>query len=389
VGKVRLRHPPDQRYKVDAAYPRCPQRNPGADHRRTARPHQNTSLAGTRARARARAQPHRRKTNPADTQPGVPKGVRDHTTSVHIEVERATADHQTQQPTSREWGEVAAQLTSATNNTSRMFEYYLASIDSTLKSIGPYLAQVNGLGPSLAQVNKTLERIEQRLRPEVPPTPLAAEEPRQLESFQQLRVVPTPHEHSPAKAEYGLACEIDVYISIGSPTRPRGHEQPSGPSVIEHTTLNTSQSNPDMKQGTIVKYLRKKGTASTMTKRESGSQPTPHGETLVTDGPATPPRDSLTPRRHSPESAYWGAGHETHGPSTRPPVNEQPSGPADTADTSDDNDIHRESGAQPTPHEETLDATGSDTRPSDVSLPHGHGPEMFEWGVDRRYNTYQ
>jgi len=68
-----------------------------------------------------------------------------------------------------------------------MFEPYLASIDSTLKSIGPYLAQVNRLGPCLVQENKTLERIEQQLAPVVP---LAAEELSQIESFQQLRIVP-------------------------------------------------------------------------------------------------------------------------------------------------------------------------------------------------------
>jgi len=249
--------------------------------------------------------------------------------------------------------------------------------------------QVNGLGPCLAQVNKTLERIEQRLAPVVPPTPLAAEEPSQLESFQQLRVVPTPHEDNPAKAEYGVACETDVCISIGSPTRPMVHEQPSEPSVIEHTTLNTSKSNPDMKQGTIIRYLIKKGTASTLTKREAGSQPTPHGKTLITHGCATQPRDSPMPRRHSPERVDWGAGRETHGPSTLPPVNEQPSGPADTANTSDDNDIHGESGAQPMPHKETLDATLPDTWPSDVSTPHGHGPERFDRRVNRRYNTYK
>jgi len=85
----------------------------------------------------------KRKTNPADTQPGVPKGVRNHTTSVYIEVERATADHQTKQPTSREWGEVAAQLTSVANNAARMFESYLASLDDTLKELKPCLAKVN------------------------------------------------------------------------------------------------------------------------------------------------------------------------------------------------------------------------------------------------------
>jgi len=100
-------------------------------------------------------------------QPGVPKGVRDHTTSVHIEVERATLDLQIKQPTNREWGEFAAHLTLAANDKTNKLKLYLASIDGTLK----------GLGPCLAQVNRILERLEQRLAPVVKLTPVVADGP--------------------------------------------------------------------------------------------------------------------------------------------------------------------------------------------------------------------
>jgi len=122
------------------------------------------------------------------------------------------------------------------------------------------------------------------------------------------------------------------------------------------------------------------------THRESGAQPTPLGETLGADGPDT---DVSTPRGHSPERVDWGGIGKTDGSSTRSTVNEQPSGPSVTAGTSDDSAMHREPGAQPTPLEETLGATGPDTQPGDVSTPHGHGPERFDWRVDLRDNIYK
>jgi len=54
--------------------------------------------------------------------------------------ERATAGHRTKQSTSKERSEVAAQLTSAVNDVSRKLEPYLASIDATLKGLGPCVA---------------------------------------------------------------------------------------------------------------------------------------------------------------------------------------------------------------------------------------------------------
>jgi len=50
---------------------------------------------------------------------------------------------------------------------------------------------------------------------------------------------------------------------------------------------------------------------------------------------------------------------------------------------------HRESRAQPTPPGEALASDGPETQPRDVSTPHGHGPERFDWRVDQRDNTYK
>jgi len=151
---------------------------------------------------------------------------------------------------------------------------------------------------------------------------------------------------------------------------------------------------PVIKQRTIIKYLvsLKKGEDGTITRgthRESGAQPTSLGETLGADGPDTPPREVSTPRGHSPERVDCGGAGETYRSSTRPTGNEQPSGPSDTEGTSDDINIYRESGAQPTPLEETLGATGPNTQPRDVLTPQGHGPERFVWRVDLRDNTYK
>jgi len=56
------------------------------------------------------ASPSNSKTNPADTRQNVPRGVRDHTTSVHTEAEQAMLGQQITQPASREWSEWPAQL---------------------------------------------------------------------------------------------------------------------------------------------------------------------------------------------------------------------------------------------------------------------------------------
>jgi len=85
-----------------------------------------------------------KQTNEEDTQSGVAKGVRDNNTSVHIEVEQATSGPQITQPTNRKWVEFSAHLMSVTNDTTKKLELYLASIDSTLKELGPHLAKVDG-----------------------------------------------------------------------------------------------------------------------------------------------------------------------------------------------------------------------------------------------------
>jgi len=163
----------------------------------------------------------------------VPKGVRDHTTGIQIKVEPATADHKTKQPTNREWVEVAAQLTSAANDTARMFERYLASLDDTLKE----------LKPCLAKVNRTLERLEECLAPVVQPKSFVA---KGLDT--QPRDFSMPQRRGPEKVDWGIACETDR-----SPTWPTVNEQPSRPSVTANTI-----SGPAIKQGTIIRYLVKR-----------------------------------------------------------------------------------------------------------------------------------
>jgi len=264
-----------------------------------------------------------RKTNPADTQPGVPNGVRDHTIRVHIEVERATADHKTKQPTSREWVEVAAQFTSAANDTARMFERYLASLDDKLKE----------LKPCLAKVNRTLERLEERLAAVVQPKPFVANG-----LDKQPRDVSTPQRRGPEKVDWGVAYETDR-----PPTQPTVKEQPSRPSVAANTISGTA-----IKQGIILRYFVKKskdGTIIRGTYRKSGAQPTPLGERLGADGPDT---DVSTSRGHSPERVDWGVAREADRSPTLPVVDDTQSRPSVTADTADDDDIGRESGAQPT-----------------------------------------
>jgi len=156
----------------------------------------------------------------------------DHTTSVHIEVERATADHETKQPTSREWGEVAAQLLSVANNTARMFERYLASLDDTLKE----------LKPCLAKVNRTIERLDERLASPVQPELFVADG---LDT--PPRDASTPQRRGHEMVDRGVACETDR-----SPTRPMINEQPSRPSVTANTISGLA-----IKQGTITRYLVK------------------------------------------------------------------------------------------------------------------------------------
>jgi len=186
-----------------------------------------------------------KQTNQKDTQSGVPKGVRDHTTSVHIEVEQTTSDHQIKPPTNKEWGEFAAQLPSAANDTSKRLDLYLASINGTMKE----------LGPCLTKVNRTLERLEKRLAPVVQPTPFVVDG-----LGTQPRDVSTPQGHGPERVDWGVACEADR-----SSTWPTVNEQLSGPSVTESTT-----SFPDID-------------------RESRVQRTPLGETFGATGPDTQP----------------------------------------------------------------------------------------------------
>jgi len=249
-----------------------------------------------------------RETDPAGTPPGRPR------------------DHQTTQLTLSEWSEGAAQLTSAANDTASKLEPYLASIDNTLKGLGPYLAQANWLGPYLAQVNRILERLEQRPAPVVP--------------------------------------------------------QPLMPTVLPASATG-------IQQGTIIRYLVKKSEDLAIargTPRESGVQPTPLEEASGATGPDSQPSVVSTPRGHSPETVDWrgalsgcqvdwGAAGEAEEPLTRPTENEQPSGPSVT----DNADRYRKSRAQPTPPEETPNANGPNTQPSDVPTPQGDYPERFNW----------
>jgi len=208
-----------------------------------------------------------KQTNQKYKQPGVPQGVRDHTTSVHIEVERATSDHQIKKPTNRKWGEFAAHLKLAANDTSKRFELYLALLDGTLKELGPFLAKVN----------RTLERLEQRLAPVVPPTPFVADG---LDT--QPRDISMPQGHGPERVDWGVACEADKWS-----TRPTVNEQPNRPSATV-----TTISDPNIKQGTIIRYLSKKGKDGTITRgthRESGAQPTPLGGRSAPLGPTHSP----------------------------------------------------------------------------------------------------
>jgi len=139
----------------------------------------------------------------------------------------------------------------AANNTSRIFEHYLASLDDTLRE----------LRPCLATVNRTLKRLEELLAPVVQPRKVGAEWPN------------TP------------------------------------PRVVSTSAIV-------IKQGTIIKYLVKRGedqTISRETHRESGVQSTSPGEALGSDGPDTPPRDVSTPGGHSPERVDWGGTDSPHG----------------------------------------------------------------------------
>jgi len=225
----------------------------------------------------------------------------------------------------------ASQPTAAPKDTARKLEPYLASIDNTLKGLEPYLAQVNEFAPYLAQVNRILERLKRRKRLE---RRLASEVP----PLTPLRTVPTP-------------------IAMA-------------------------------KQGTILRYLVRKSENST--DGESGAQPTPLEETSSATGFAIPPSKIATPRGQSPETVdwgdalhgcqvNWGAARETEEPLIRPMENEQPSGSSATANTTDEADTHRESGAHPTPPGETPDANEPDPQPRDGSLPQEAYPERFDW----------
>jgi len=169
----------------------------------------------------------------------------------------ATSGHQMKQPTSREWCEVSAHLTSVANDPNRKLEYHLAPIDGTPKGLGPYLAQVN----------RTFEKLVQRLAPVVPPTPYAADGPSQFESFQQHRDVSTPRGHSPETVDWGVAYKVD-----GPSARQTENKQQNGPSVTASKTDNDD------------------------IRGESRAQPTPPGEMPGASGPDTQPRHlSLVP----------------------------------------------------------------------------------------------
>jgi len=266
---------------------------------------------------------------PVGTLPGGPRRIRDH----------ATADQKYKQPTLNEWSEVAAQLRSAASDTSRKLESHLASMDDTLKGLGPYLAQMNVLGPYLAQVNRILERLEQRLGPVGQPKPCAADRP-----DIQPRAVPTP-----------------VTVT---------------------------------EQGTILRYLVSK--SETQTYRKSGAQPTSPGESRRSDEPDTPPSDVITPRGNSPEmvdweadlngcQVDWGGAGEADASLTRPTETKQPDAPS----APDNADRLRESGAQPTPREATPDDGGPNAQPSDAPMLQGDNTLRFDWRVDLRDNTYK
>jgi len=193
-----------------------------------------------------------------------------------------------------------------------------------------YIASLVGtlkeLRPCMAVIEQTLERLDERLGPVVQPKPFAARGP-----DTQPRVVPTP----------------------ATVTR----------------------------QGTIIRYLVRMSAHGTY--REPRAQLTPPRGTLDSDEPDTPPR------RHIPERVDWGGTGELYRSPTRPTANEQPSGPSATEDTSDHENTHGKSGAQPTPLKETTGSVGPDTHPRDIPMPHGHSPERFDWRVELGDNTHR
>jgi len=144
------------------------------------------------------------------------------------------------------------------------------------------------------------------------------------------------------------------------------------PQPLKPTVLPTPVTG--IQPGTIIKYLVKKSedlAISRGTHRVPRAQPTLLEQALGATGPNSQPSEVSTPRGHSPERVDWGGTGELYRSPTRPAMNEQPSGPSDLEDTSDDDDINRESGAQPTPPDETLGATGPDTPPVDALMLQG------------------
>jgi len=210
-----------------------------------------------------------------------------------------------------------------------------ATANVTSRMFERYIASLDGtmkeLRPCMAVIERTLKKLDERLGPVVQPKPFAVRGP-----DTQPRVVPTP-----------------VTVT---------------------------------RQGTIIIYLVRKSENGTY--REPRAQQTPPREALGSDGPDTPPRNVPTPGGHSPEKVDWGGTGELYRSPTRPTMNDKPSGPSDTEDTSDDDNINRESGAQPTPPDGTFSATGPDTPPADVLTLQGPVPERFDWPVDLRDNTY-
>jgi len=192
----------------------------------------------------------------------------------------------------------------ATDDTARKLEPYLASIDNTLKGLGPCLAQINVLAPYLEQVARILERLERRERLELRQAPVVPPRP-------EPRAVPTP--------------------------------------------ITTA------KKRTLIRYLGRKDAHGTY--REAGAQPTPQStplrEALGSNGSDTPLSKVATPRGQSPEMVNeegtsqscpndGGSVSEADEAPTRPTEGEQSS-------------TYRKAGAQPTAPDQTSDGNDMPT----------------------------
>jgi len=145
------------------------------------------------------------------------------------------------------------------------------------------------------------------------------------------------------------------------------------------------------KQGTIIRYLVRKGEDGTH--RGLEAQPTPQSspprEALGSEGSDTPNSEVATPRGQSPETVDredavqgcpvdWGSASEADEAPTRLTEMKQLSGPPLT----DNTDGHREAGAQPTATDETPDR-------NDIYTGQREHAAMYNWRVDLTDNRYK